>query len=228
MTKFLNTVSGPKVDVSDIIVTPVIKNADVVPQPEATPSSINMGELNNGSAIVISSPTSITLDAINVSASSEYMPTLDKDLVTKDYVAGALAELDNEKQALLVSGTNIKTINSASLLGAGDITIESGSGVVYSETEPLDDDVIWVDPTEDTEAYFRATQAEAENGINNQNYMTPLRTAQAIAALVGENIPDDIVSSNGSASSITNVWVGTQAQYDAISTKDAATLYFIK
>jgi hypothetical protein len=123
MTKFLNTVSGPKVDVSDIIVTPVIKNADVAPQPEATPSSIEMGDLNNGSAVVISSPTSITLDAFHVSASSEYTPTNEKDLVTKDYVASALAELDNEKQAALVSGTNIKTINSVSLLGSGNFDL---------------------------------------------------------------------------------------------------------
>ena len=34
------------------------------------------------------------------------------------------------KQDTLVSGTNIKTINGASLLGSGDITIEGGSGNV--------------------------------------------------------------------------------------------------
>jgi hypothetical protein len=34
----------------------------------------------------------------------------------------AINELDGEKQAALVSGISIKTINSASILGAGDIT----------------------------------------------------------------------------------------------------------
>ena len=38
-------------------------------------------------------------------------------------VQAAIDELDSEKQATLVSGTNIKTINSISLLGAGNITI---------------------------------------------------------------------------------------------------------
>lgn len=38
-------------------------------------------------------------------------------------VQAAINELDSEKQVTLVSGTNIKTINSTSLLGAGDIAI---------------------------------------------------------------------------------------------------------
>lgn len=42
--------------------------------------------------------------------------------------------LDKEmatKQDLLVSGTNIKTINSQSLLGEGNIEIESGSNIPF-------------------------------------------------------------------------------------------------
>lgn len=35
------------------------------------------------------------------------------------------------KQDLLVSGTNIKTINSQSLLGEGNIEIESGSNIPF-------------------------------------------------------------------------------------------------
>ena len=41
-------------------------------------------------------------------------------------IAAAIAELDDEKQDVLVSGENIKTINQQSLLGSGDIVIESG------------------------------------------------------------------------------------------------------
>ena len=37
----------------------------------------------------------------------------------------------NNKQNLLISGTNIKTINGESVLGAGDITIASSSGYNY-------------------------------------------------------------------------------------------------
>lgn len=39
---------------------------------------------------------------------------------------------DTSRQATLVSGTNIKTINGNSLLGSGDLTISGGGGVSYS------------------------------------------------------------------------------------------------
>ena len=35
------------------------------------------------------------------------------------------------------------------------------------------------------------------------------------------------VSAIGSPNAVSNIWSGSQAQYDAIVTKDAATLYFI-
>lgn len=47
----------------------------------------------------------------------------DEELNAKNY---ATTEQLNTKQDTLVSGTNIKTINSQSLLGSGDITIEGG------------------------------------------------------------------------------------------------------
>lgn len=45
-------------------------------------------------------------------------------------VQAAINELDTEKQAVLVSGTNIKTLNGQTLLGSGDIVITSGTGDV--------------------------------------------------------------------------------------------------
>ena len=82
------------------------------------------------------------------------MGTTDKSVVTKSYVDNAISNsggsitIDQEydatsanaqsgtaiadaiatKQDTLVSGTNIKTINGASILGSGNITIEGGSG----------------------------------------------------------------------------------------------------
>lgn len=50
-------------------------------------------------------------------------------------VQAAIQELDSEKQPVLVSGTNIKTVNGASLLGPGNITIagsSSASAVAFS------------------------------------------------------------------------------------------------
>ena len=41
----------------------------------------------------------------------------------------------NEKQASLVSGTNIKTINGSSILGSGDLAVDA-AGVQYTATAP--------------------------------------------------------------------------------------------
>ena len=46
----------------------------------------------------------------------------------EEVTASALVELHNTKQDILVSGTNIKTINNQSLLGSGNIEIQGGSG----------------------------------------------------------------------------------------------------
>jgi hypothetical protein len=66
-------------------------------------------------------------------------------------VGSALVELDSEKQATLVSASNIKTINSNSLLGSGDIVI-TGSGEMnvqadWNQADNAQDDYIKNKPT---------------------------------------------------------------------------------
>ena len=60
-----------------------------------------------------------------------------------------------------------------------------------------------------------ATAAETSTGEDSTRAVTPagLKTA---------------MSNRPSSATITNIWSGTQAQYNAISPKDSATLYFIK
>jgi hypothetical protein len=50
-------------------------------------------------------------------------------------VQAAIAELDSEKQATLVSGTNIKTVNGQSILGSGDVAVLGTGGT--TATVPL-------------------------------------------------------------------------------------------
>lgn len=52
-----------------------------------------------------------------------------------DFTSSGQSQL-NGKQATLVSGTNIKTINGTSILGSGDLTI-SGGGSSYTVNQPL-------------------------------------------------------------------------------------------
>lgn len=62
----------------------------------------------------------------------------------------AAYDLANGKQAALVSGTNIKTINGQSLLGSGNITIEGGSGNSSNSEQgiviPADEPVLIIRP----------------------------------------------------------------------------------
>lgn len=53
------------------------------------------------------------------------------------------------KQATLVSGTSIKTINGDSVLGSGDLVIESSDEVAIGTAEPTSGETLWVD-TDDT------------------------------------------------------------------------------
>lgn len=65
-----------------------------------------------------------------------------------------------------------------------------------------------------------ASQSEAEAGTDNTKLMTPLRTKESVNANYSAGVIEDNASNN------TKFWVGTQAEYDAL-TPDANTLYFI-
>lgn len=76
-----------------------------------------------------------------------------------------------------------------------------------------------VDPqaTETTRGSLEiATQAETDAGVDNIRAVTPAKLKGALATYVSSD------------TSIVKLWSGTQAQYDAITTKDPSTLYFIK
>ena len=93
--------------------------------------------------------------------------------------------------------------------------------------------------------YALATQAEAQAGTSNAKYMTPLRTKEAITSQTSKfALKTEIPSVNGFATyadvdnakaNITNqrdgssvkLWIGTQAQYDAIKTKDSTVMYMV-
>ena len=51
------------------------------------------------------------------------------------------------KQATLVSGTNIKTINNESLLGSGNITLSADDEVAIQTTEPTGNEKVWINPS---------------------------------------------------------------------------------
>lgn len=118
------------------------------------------------------------------------------------------------KQDLLVSGTNIKTINNESILGSGNITISGGSGggdTNIIESITFNGTAVAVDANKNAAITYSQTQADwNETDTTSDAYI--------------DNKPTNIVTGTNQSYII---WTGTQAQYDAILTKDATTLYFI-
>lgn len=79
-------------------------------------------------------PVGDTISAIDISNTTA-------GSIAATTVQAALNELDTEKQAVLVSGTSIKTINSTSLLGSGDVAVQaplvSGTNIKTLNSESL-------------------------------------------------------------------------------------------
>ena len=76
--------------------------------------------------------------------------------------------------------------------------------------------------------YGVSTQAEAQAGTSNAKYMTPLRTKEAITSQTSQLISDAKANTiNQRDGSSVKMWIGTQAQYDAIATKDSTVMYMV-
>ena len=59
----------------------------------------------------------------------------------------------DDKQDELVSGTNIKTINGASILGSGDISVSTDDEVAIQTTTPSGNETLWINPDESATYY---------------------------------------------------------------------------
>ena len=121
----------------------------------------------------------------------------------EEVTASALVELHSTKQDILVSGTNIKTINNQSLLGSGNIEIQGGSGSDYSAGTNIDitNNVISVTgitiPTSNTaftnDAGF-VNSGEVETQITSKGYITgytetdPVFQASAASGITSQDI----------------------------------------
>lgn len=165
----------------------------------------------------------------------------------------ALQTAMDGKQPTLVSGTNIKTINGNSILGEGNLVIEGGSSVdAYTKTES---DAKYATKNEltavetvannaDTKADAATSRVESvETSLGNKQDTlvsgTNIKTVNS-QSILGEGnlevtIPDATTATSGAMSaadktkldSISNEWTGTQAEYDALTTKDNNIIYYV-
>ena len=136
-------------------------------------------------------------NAVSVKADSSRVDEIE------EVTASALVELHSTKQDILVSGTNIKTINNQSLLGSGNIEIQGGSGSDYSAGTNIDitNNVISVTgitiPTSNTAFTNDAgyvNSGEVETQIESKGYITaytesdPVFQASAASGITSQNI----------------------------------------
>ena len=141
-----------------------------------------------------------------------------------DGIAANVSALEADmltKQSTLVSGTNIKTINGNSILGEGNLVIEGG-GVDLSN-------------------YYTKTETDTKLDTKQNTLVsgTNIKTINS-QSILGEGnievtIPDATTATSGAMSaadktkldSISTEWTGTQQEYDALTTKDNNTIYYV-
>lgn len=157
-----------------------------------------------------------------------------------------------EVQPLLVSGTNIKTINNESILGSGDISINADNifwatygTTTYTDIMTAINDGKLVLCTYNGNTYYYIGLGNNEvSFVTNTvgtNYMIHVDSSdnwtndsRAIPTFISDltdntsSYPIDkarsVVDQNSGS---VKMWTGTKAEYDAIATKDTNTLYNI-
>ena len=150
---------------------------------------------------------------------------------TETYVDTGLAT----KQATLVSGTNIKTINNNSILGSGNLTLDglptqTGQSGKFLTTDGTD--ASWGNLPTATASSLGLVQPDGVTITIDSNGIISAAPATVIDnKSITENSNDElqtvgVIDQNNTSNAI-KTWTGTKAQYDAIITKDSNTLYNI-
>ena len=221
----------------------------------ATKNDID-GKLASADFNVYSASTNNIIDSISATVET-LEDELGDDYYTKSETSGAteIANALANKQDTLVSTVNIKTINGESVLGSGNIHIESEvSGITSGECQQMIDasiatkqniltagtgisivnDVISVTASSPSvDAYTKAESDAKFATITNFNAHSGDTTAHVTAAekntwnaKQNQLTAGTGININGTTISA-KIWSGTQAQYDALAVKDNDTLYLI-
>ena len=155
--------------------------------------------------------------------------TVDGSEYSAKYYAEQTAGLLSTKQDVLVSGTNIKTINSNSILGSGNLDIDALPSQTGQSGKYL--------TTDGSSASWANVDALPSQTGQSGKYLTTDGNSASWATLsvnpdnksITTNSSDQlqtigVINQNDTTTAI-KTWTGTKAQYDAILSKDANTLY---
>lgn len=189
---------------------------------------------------------SATTSAAGVMTAADKTKLDNIDTAEIEQVIGDVAALQTDKQDTLVSGTNIKTINGESVLGSGDIVISGGGSTDWNDitnkpTIPSAQggssgtNAQYIYSSKDSLNYRSiASQRLVQKGGytsmkywywgQNEKEATIMNFPYATSSNGGSMSPSDKSKLDG----IPSMSVLTQAEYNALPSKDANTLYFIK
>lgn len=171
-----------------------------VPDTYVTDTELQNAVSGKQDTLITGDNIQINNNTISVTGITSYTGITSGEVVTAlGFTPASSGDLSN-KQDTLVSGTNIKTINGESILGSGNIVISGGTGgTTYSAGTNID-------ITNDT---ISVTGITSYTGITKNDVTTALGFTPI------------------SSTTVTNIWSGTQAEYDLISPKVSTTLYLI-
>lgn len=161
-----------------------------------------------------------------------YTASTNSRIAEDEEVTAAALNVINEslsgKQATLVSGTNIKTINNESLLGSGNITIQGGGGtvdqtIISGSTNAVAGGAVY-DKFDEVEEVTAAGLNVLNDSINAVSGAIPTTTSAVTSGSTA------VVTSGGVYDQLGGLKLLklTQSAYDALSPNyDSNTLYVI-
>ena len=256
------TINGEAVTKDDIIdkFDAVSNSSDVYTKEEADNKFASKDELANVQTVANNADTKV--DALTTRV--EGVETVANNADAKaDAATSRIESVETamgNKQDTLVSGTNIKTVNSQSILGEGNLEV---SGVSEEQAQEIakiptleteiaqkanvsDIPTVQTDNTGTNKNYIYSNFASSNHKYNvisalangsksADKYSLLLRTWGPVSAYHNFDINAATTTAAGVMSaadktkldSISNEWTGTQSEYDALTTKDNNTIYYV-
>lgn len=195
-------------------------------------------------------PSNSSLDLVTLPLASSsmagLMSTTDKSKLDQisitqgDIVASGFRIADGTADEVLTAdgdSNTLKTINGQTLLGSGDVDMSE-----FALKTDLDDYLsadggtvagdISVESIEDTNTLTITNTGINISGKTNNDLIAAAGGTTTLKTINGESLlgSGDITTPSptvNAASGTKTIWTGTQAEYEAVSPKDANTLYFI-
>ena len=175
-----------------------------------------------------SGKTEISNALSNKLDTTAYTPTDLSNYYQKSETSGKteLSTAFTNKQDVLVSGVSIKTINSQSLLGQGNIDIQGGGSSIT---------VVQTTGTSTGDVMSQSAVTASLSGKADSSALTAHTANTTVHVTASEKQTWNNKSNfSGSYNDLTNkptiptIWTGTQAQFDAITVKNENTIYLVQ